>query len=97
VISRLLQRWPLLSEAILSAFFLLVQNPIESQLLPMALPADHFRSMHHAPSDQDGLAAPADATSLGMPKKNRVEKHPLPLPPAARKIKLKRKKNDKQE
>ena len=50
-----------------------------------------------ASSDQDGLAAPAYATSLGMPKKNRAEKHPLPLPPAARKTKLKRKENDKQE
>jgi multisubunit Na+/H+ antiporter MnhG subunit len=54
----------------LSAFFMFVLNPIASQLLPMALPADHFRSMHQASSDQHGLAATADATSLGMPKKN---------------------------
>jgi hypothetical protein len=53
-----------------------------------------------ASSDQDGLAAEAlaDATSLGMPKKKkRAEKHPLPLPPAARKTNQKRKKNDKQD
>jgi molybdenum cofactor biosynthesis enzyme MoaA len=48
-----------------------------------------------ASSDQDRLAAPADTTSLGMPTKNRAEKHPLP--PTATKTKQKRMKNDKQE